>query len=76
MEVLKTKEEDKISFAKFLLRDEAREWWNMEKINHKGATLTWKDFREIFLRYYFSTSIYDKKEQEFLYLKQENLSIM
>ena len=31
LETLKTEEEDKISFAEFLLQGEACEWWKMEK---------------------------------------------
>ena len=76
LETLKTEEEDKIPFTEFLLQGEAREWWKIEKANFKGATLTWKDFREIFLSCYFPTSVCEQKEQEFLYLKQGNLSIM
>ena len=62
LETLKTEEEDKVSFAEFLLQGEAREWWKIEKTNFKGATLTWKDFREIFLNGYFPTSVCEQKE--------------
>ena len=70
LETLKTEEEDKVSFAEFLLQGEAREWWKIEKINFKDVTLNWKDFRKIFLSGYFSTSVCEQKEQEFLYLKE------
>ena len=69
MEVLKTEEEDLIPFTEYLLQGEARIWWKMEKMNHKGAELTWKNFQEIFLRRYFPTSICQRKEREFLYFK-------
>ena len=57
LEILKTEEEDKIPFTEYLLQGEARIWWKMEKVNHKGTELSWKDFQEIFLRHYFPTSI-------------------
>ena len=71
LETLKTEEEDMVSFAKFLLQDEAREWWKIEKANFKGVTLTWKDFREIFLFCYFPTSVCEQKEQEFCISSKE-----
>ena len=40
LEVLKTEEEDKIPFTKFLLRGEAREWWKIEKSSCKGAKIS------------------------------------
>ena len=40
LEVLKTEEEDKIPFTKFLLRGDAREGWMTEKASHKGVTLS------------------------------------
>ena len=76
LETMKTDEEDKVPFAEFLLQGEAREWWKMEKANFKGVNLTWKDFRDMFLSSYFSTSVCEQKEQEFLYLKQGNMTVM
>jgi len=76
LETMKTDEEDKVPFVEFLLQGEAREWWKMEKANFKGTNLTWKDFRDIFLSSYFSTSVCEQKEQEFLYLKQGNMTVM
>ena len=49
LEVLKTEEEDKVLFTEYLLQGKARIWWKIEKTNHKGAELTWKNFQEIFL---------------------------
>ena len=76
MTTLRTEEEDMIPYAEFLLQGEASEWWKIEKENFKGINLTWKDFREMFLHNYFPTSVWEQKEQEFLYLKQGNLSVM
>ena len=69
LENLKTEEEDKVPFAEFLLQGDARDWWIMEREHFKGETLTWKDFKEIFFRNFFPTSVCEQKEQEFLYLK-------
>ena len=73
---LKTDEEDMVPFAEFLLQGEAGEWWKVEKTNCNDAEPAWKDFREKFLYNYFPPSVWEQKEQEFLYLKQGNLTIM
>ena len=76
LEALKTDEKDKMVYTEFLLQGEARLWWKMEK-DKKGATdHTWKEFQELFLQRYFSISIYEQKEREFLYLRQENQNVM
>ena len=56
LETLKTEEEDKMIFTKFLLQGEARVWWKMEKQKLAGKEYAWKDFQELFLRRYFSPS--------------------
>ena len=71
MVALKTDKEDMVPFAKFLLQEEASEWWKVAKANFKDTEPTWKDFHEMFLHNYFPTSVWEQKEQEFLYLKQE-----
>ena len=73
---LKTDKEDMVPFAEFLLQGEASEWWKVEKTNRHNTEPAWKDFRERFLHNYFPPSVWEQKEQEFLYLKQENLTIM
>ena len=73
---MKTDEVDKVSFAEFLLQGEAREWWKIEKANFKSANLTYKDFRDMFLSSYFSTSVCEQKKQEFLYLKQKSMTVI
>ena len=66
---LKTDKEDMVSFAEFLLQGEASEWWKVAKVNFKNTEPTWKDFHEMFLHNYFPMSVWEQKEQEFLYLK-------
>ena len=41
-----------------------------------GEEHTWKEFHELFLRRYFSISVHEKKEKEFLYLTQGNKTFM
>ena len=73
---LDTEEEDRMTFTEFLLQGEARTWWKMEKEKPDGGKYTWTEFQDIFLQCYFPTSVCEQKEQDFLYLRQRNLSVM
>ena len=53
LKILKTEEEDKMIFTEFLLKEEARVWWKMEKQKLAEKEYVWKDFQELFLRRYF-----------------------
>ena len=76
LEALQTEEEDRMIFTEFLLQGEARLWWKMEKEKKGGVEHTWKEFQDIFLHRYFSISVHEKKEKEFLYLSQGNQSVI
>ena len=63
-------------FIEFLLQGEARLWWNMEEKKLEGKTYNLKDFQETFLCHYVSTSEYERRKREFLYLKKDKLTVM
>ena len=76
LDALKTEEEDKMIYTEFLLQGEARIWWQMEKKKLEGKNYVWKDFQEKFLRRYFPPSECERRKREFLYLKQEDMTVM
>ena len=63
-------------FTEFLLQGEARVWWKMEKQKLEGKEYVWKDFQELFLRRYFPPSECERRRWEFLYLQQDNMTVM
>jgi len=60
-----------------MLAEEAEYWWTGAKrrIEASGDVVTWETFKNKFLRKYFSEDLWNKKEAEFLNLKQGNLSV-
>ncbi|KAL2541676.1 Uncharacterized protein Adt_02654 [Abeliophyllum distichum] len=69
-------DQKKVTCATFMLKKGARRWWDStarSKIH--GHTWTWNEFKEIFLKKYFPTSIRNQKEAEFLTLTQGSISL-
>jgi len=76
LETLLIEDKERILYTESLLQGEARIWWKMEKQKQEDVELSWKDFHKCLLQRYFSTSERDKRKLEFLYLKQENKTVM
>ena len=71
-EVLPCTENQKVSFAAFMLEGEANHWWSMMKRIHDGVdgAVTWAEFRKLFYEKYFPSNVRKAMEREFLLLKQ------
>ncbi|XP_058211547.1 uncharacterized protein LOC131323719 [Rhododendron vialii] len=57
------------------LKGEARYWWDLMKVTHDIATMTFTEFETLFLDKYFPTPFRLAKEQEFLNLKQGTMTV-
>ena len=66
---------DRIALATFQMQGEADHWWDLIKTTHDVATMTWQRFEELFLEKYFPTPLKQAMTQEFLDLKQRNLTV-
>ncbi|XP_012844421.1 PREDICTED: uncharacterized protein LOC105964458 [Erythranthe guttata] len=66
---------DRIHCALFLLKNEARNWWEGAKSGIDLANTTWEAFKVLFFEKYFSKNVRAQKLKEFLELKQGNLTI-
>ena len=61
-----------------MLAEEAEYWWEntyprLERVH--GAVIPWSVFREAFLEKYFPEDVRNRKEMEFLELKQEGTTV-
>ena len=75
-DVMKCSEDDRLSFATFLLEDRAYHWWQTVERRYQGhAALTWAIFRKEFYDHYFPTVYQDIKRSEFLRLVQGSMSV-
>ena len=71
-------EEQQISFGTYTLVEEAEYWWENTRQcwEAEGQAVTWETIKRIFLEKYFPQNVRNKKEMEFLKLKQGNTTVV
>lgn len=75
-EVTRVAEEQKTTFATFMLKGEANYWWKINKNREGGGSVTWTRFKELFFENYFSENMQEQMEVIFLELKQGNMTVI
>lgn len=75
--ILKCTDQQKVQLAVYMLEGEVDDWWaNIEEgFQKNGVQITWDLFVKTFYQRYFSEAVQEKKEQEFLNLKQGDMSV-
>ncbi|XP_012833434.1 PREDICTED: uncharacterized protein LOC105954306 [Erythranthe guttata] len=66
---------ERVHCALFLLRNEARNWWEGAKEGVELENLSWEAFKVQFFEKYFSKDVRANKLKEFLELRQGNLTM-
>uniref|UniRef100_A0A6N2NCS8 Retrotransposon gag domain-containing protein n=1 Tax=Salix viminalis TaxID=40686 RepID=A0A6N2NCS8_SALVM len=69
-------EETKVDCVSQLLTESAHSWWETIRGRRVGEVLRWRDFREEFEERYYSWEHRKEKEQEFLNLKQGDMTVL
>ena len=77
MRVIACPDVQKVAYATHMLVDEAEYWWENTRqyLEAGGVVITWDAFKYAFLEKYFPDYVKNKKEVEFLELKQGGLSV-
>jgi len=72
-----TNDDKKVRLASHILAEEAEYWWTSTKrrIEASGEAITWVRFKNEFLKKYFPEDLRNKKEAEFLNLKQGSMFV-
>ena len=75
---LKYTEEWKVKFAVFQLEGSARDWWRIidQKWDLEETLRTWENFKSEFKSKFISILVQEKKEEVFINLKQENMTMV
>ncbi|RVX02879.1 Retrovirus-related Pol polyprotein from transposon 17.6 [Vitis vinifera] len=74
--VIDCSEEQKASYAAFMLDKEADHWWRMtRRLLEDQGPITWRQFREAFYKKYFPDSVRLQKVGEFIRLEQEDMTV-
>ena len=70
-------EEEKVVFATNQFRGAAEDWWEtaQRRMVTDDIEVNWENFKKVMLGKYLSLSYKVRKEQEFLQLKQGNMSV-
>ena len=71
-----TSDTTKIRLAAFQLEGEAQVWWNWVKTFRDLEAMTWVEFHEILMGKYFPATARHAKAQEFLDLRQRNMTVL
>ena len=66
-----TSDTTRITLASFQLEGESQIWWEWVTTSRDLETMSWDDFRRLFLGKYFHASARHAKAREFLELRQE-----
>ncbi|KAJ6827752.1 uncharacterized protein M6B38_366735 [Iris pallida] len=78
-ELLGIHELKRVACAQLLLRLNAHDWWVVEKRfilgNDKDKKITWAMFKKAFEEYYLPPTVRRQKENEFVHLKQGNMTV-
>ncbi|KAL6189140.1 hypothetical protein ACLB2K_040530 [Fragaria x ananassa] len=66
-------QEKKVKMAVSFLDDSAHHWWTVARRNNVGAqTMTWEQFKVLFLGQYFNHSHRSRIQSDFLNMKKRN----
>ena len=71
-----TSDATRIRLATFWLEGESQIWWDWVRVSRDPETMTWGEFRELFMGKFFLASSRHAKAWEFLELKQGNMSVL
>ena len=72
---LRLNDQEKVLCASFMLRKDARLWWETVQIQRDVELMTWEDFVDEFKEKYFNTEIMEAQQDEFENFRQGNLSV-
>ena len=68
-------EREKVCCAVYMLKRDARIWWDVIRQTRDTTQMTWTEFQAIFNEKYYNTAVLATKVNEFSKLQQGNLSV-
>ena len=71
-----TSDATRIKLATFWLEGESQIWWDWVRSLRDPETMTWGEFRELFMSKFFLASTRHAKAWEFLELKQGSMTVL
>ena len=75
LDFMRVEGRDRVDCASYMLRNDARIWWEVVGQRRDTATMTWEEFKSIFNEKYYSVAVRAAKSDEFNNLTQCRLSV-
>ena len=72
---LRLDDRERVLCASFMLKKDARLWWETVQIRRDVSQMTWEDFVDEFKEKYFNTEVMETQQDEFTNFRQDNLSV-
>ncbi|KAL5560671.1 hypothetical protein UlMin_036882 [Ulmus minor] len=76
LEFMELSDREKVICASYMLRKDARYWWESVKLRKNVHTMTWGEFVGEFNQKYYNQAAMREKQKEFLILKQGNMTVI
>ncbi|XP_031258857.1 uncharacterized protein LOC116116967 [Pistacia vera] len=68
-------DQEKVRYASYLLKGDARVWWKLMEHTYVTSALSWNEFKRLFEAEYRSADMLSVKTQDFTELKQGNMTV-
>ena len=75
-EFVQIEDEEKVKRVVYILRKDARIWWEVVAKSRDVAVMTWAEFMREFNSKYYSQAVINSKIAEFTRLQQGNLLVL
>ncbi|KAL5561904.1 hypothetical protein UlMin_031651 [Ulmus minor] len=76
LEFMELSDREKVMCASYMLRKDARYWWDSVKLRRNVHAMTWVEFVGEFNQKYYNQATMRAKQKEFLNLKQGNMTVI
>ncbi|XP_024028001.1 uncharacterized protein LOC112093555 [Morus notabilis] len=76
LNLMRLNDHEKVLCASYMLKKEARRWWQTVELKRNVDEMTWQDFIEEFNERYFNLDNMAAQEDEFNNFRQGNLSVV
>ena len=63
LDFMRVEGHDRVACATYMLREDARIWWEVASQTREVATLTWEGFKDLFNQKYYNVAIKTVKSE-------------
>ena len=76
LDFMELSDHERVMCATYMLKKDARHWWGSVKLRKNVNNMTWGEFVEEFNQKYYNPTVLRAQQNEFLNLKQGNMTVV